>query len=206
MALIPGIDAACKELGVLGFQATYSSTAPLLDFFIKSRYGLNERAPAFNLAVFEMVHSQGFHGVIMAGVWSNYANDIKFERCLHATVDKLIRSGVKVAIVRDVAKHNADIPLLLSMSDRLGWDLNKVGVTQSEYLELNEKCNLLLSSLEGKGVKILDPQPFLTDVSGIWRGQINGVSMYRDNHHLSVEGGISLKPMFRPFIESLPSQ
>jgi hypothetical protein len=50
MAVIPGIDAACKTRGVRGFQATYSATPPLLDFHVMTPYGLNERAIAFNRA------------------------------------------------------------------------------------------------------------------------------------------------------------
>ena len=203
MALTSGLDSVLKEYHTKGIQTTHASTAPILDFYVTERYGLNENAPAFNSAVIDMIIKQEVQGVILAGLWSSYTKNKQFEECLYTTTEKLIQAGIQVAIVRDVAMHKADIPTLLSMSDRFGWDQEAIGVTQADYAQANDRCDQVFSKLRNRGVMVLDPQPLLTDERGFWRSQFNGVSMYRDSHHLSTAGSLRISPIYIPFIEAL---
>ena len=196
MALISGIDAACKDYEIQGLQATHSVMAPLLEFYVMEKSGLNERFAEFNRAVVEFVLSHKVDCVIMAGAWSYYARSEDFERCLHHTIKELVRSGVRVAIVRDVAHQKGNVPILLSMAVHLGRNENEIGVPQSEHLILNERCNRIIDGLKDQGVLILDPGLMLVDESGLWRAQLGGESMYRDDNHLSVEGSLRLKHLY----------
>ena len=74
MALIPAIDAACKARDIQGFQATHSSTAPILDSIVAAKYGLNERSPEFNRAVMHFAIAHKVDVVFIACLWSDYAN------------------------------------------------------------------------------------------------------------------------------------
>jgi len=202
MAMIPGLDAACKSHQVQGFQATRSTTPPMLGFNVKGR-AYDERTPAsvLNEAVADFAIEQKVDVVVMVGFWPIYAKDADFEQQLHKTCQKLTRAGIQVAIVHHVARQPANVPQQLSMAVRLGHDVEKIGVPLHEYQAQNERCLGMINRLSDHGVVVLDPAPFFVDQAGLWRAELNGVSMYRDKTHLSVAGSLHLKPMFERLFE-----
>lgn len=202
MALISGIDAACKNSKVSGLQATRSSTAPVLDFYVTKKYGLNEGAIELNRAVVDFVLDRDIDVVIIAAMWSTYTDHPEFEPRLARTISELVDAGVQVAIVRDVARHDSDVPLTLSWAVRQGRNLDEFFVSREEYLELNEPSNAILDRLKDEGAMVLDPEPLLADSAGNWPAQIGGVSMYRDSHHLSNEGSLRLSTLIETTFES----
>jgi peptidoglycan/LPS O-acetylase OafA/YrhL len=203
MALVPGIDAACKTHRMQGFQATHSATAPVLDFYLTYNWGLNERAPTFARAVVDFAKARQVDVVILAAVWTSYDKSPRFEESLSKTVHEFVDAGINVAIVRDVAVQKGDVPKMLSVAVRLGGDLGKIGTSLDEHLARNRLGNGIIDRMSGHGVSVLDPVSFFVDDSNIWRAELEGVSMYRDRHHLSIEGSLRLKPLFERLFDHL---
>jgi peptidoglycan/LPS O-acetylase OafA/YrhL len=204
MAMTPGLDAACKSHQVKGIQATRSTTPPMIGFDVKGR-AYDERTPAsvLNEAVSDFAIEQKVDVVVMVGFWPIYAKDADFETQLIATCQKLRKAGIQVAIVQHVAKQPWNVPQQLGMAVLRGDDVEKIGVPLSEYQSQNEHCLGVINRLSGMGVIVLDPAPYFVDETGLWRAELNGVSMYRDKTHLSVAGSLHLRPMYEQLFEKL---
>lgn len=202
MAMIPGLDAACKSYQVVGIQATRSTTPPMIGFNVKGR-AYDERTPAsvLNEAVADFAIQQKIDVVVMVGFWPIYAKDADFEDQLRQTCQKLTSAGIRVAIVQHVARQPANVPQQLGLAAHRGHDVEKIGVPLSEYLSQNEHCLGVINRLSELGVIVLDPAPYFVDQAGLWRAELNGVSMYRDKTHLSVAGSLHLKPMYERLFE-----
>ncbi|MEO0017974.1 MAG: O-acetyltransferase OatA, partial [Verrucomicrobiota bacterium] len=72
MAILPALDLACKDAGIAARAATASSTAPVLEWFRTEKWGLNEKAPAFNAGVLDYIKkasSDGLSLIILAASW-----------------------------------------------------------------------------------------------------------------------------------------
>ncbi len=204
MAIAPGLDAACKSMDFRGFQATYWSTAPLLDFGQNWPYGLKEKMPVFNRAVLDFVRANKLDVAFLAGVWSKYAEEHSFERQLKHTIQELTACGTHVVVVLDVAWQNVDVPRYLSRSAMFQTGLNYCGVTMGAYRSKNGQCNKIIRRVSSQeNAAVLDPSRVFVDSSGIWRILISGEVMYRDEHHLTIEGGLRLKGIFESFLDSL---
>jgi peptidoglycan/LPS O-acetylase OafA/YrhL len=206
MSLIAGMDAACKTRGVRGFQVTNPSTAPLLDFFVRERLGLNERAPSFNRAVVDHAVAQRVDVVFIAAYWLSYADRPDFGSSLRKTVRALSDAGIRVVIVRDIARFPYDPPMKLSMAVRLGQDVTRVGVPHAEYLRINRVWNDLFDQLAGDDVAVLDLSSVFVDEAGLWRAEQGGVSIYSDHHHLTTAGGMRVQPLVEAFFDGLSAR
>jgi peptidoglycan/LPS O-acetylase OafA/YrhL len=203
MSLIAGMDAACKTRGVRGFQVTNHSTAPLLDFFVRKRLGLNERAPSFNRAVVDHAVAEQVDVVFIAAYWLSYADRPDFCSSFRKTVRALSDAGIHVVIVRDIARFPYDPPMKLSMAVRLGQDVTRIGVHHDEYLRINRVWNDLFDELASDAVFVLDLSPSFVDEAGLWRAERGGVSIYCDHHHLTTAGSMRVQPLVEAFFDTL---
>ncbi len=205
MALMSGIDAACKSHHIRGLAACHSATAPMLDCYVMDRFGLSERALDFNQAIVEFAISEQVDVCIIAAVWSTYHKHPDFERGLVNTVLKLKAAGIPVAIVRDVAIFRDDVPLTLSMAVRHGQDVEKIGVPFDEYLKKNDLCHAVFDRLAAANpsLTIIDPSSRFVDEARLWRAEYSGESMYRDYHHLSVQGALRCQLLFEKLFDEL---
>jgi peptidoglycan/LPS O-acetylase OafA/YrhL len=68
--------------------------------------------------------------------------------------------------------------------------------TLTDHLIRQSKPEKVFQQEVFKGVKFLDPVPFLVDHDGYVISYINGGSTYRDDNHLSRSGSELLRPMF----------
>ncbi len=194
--LVSGLHVSCLKHQIKGYQATHSTTPPLVDFVWQSEYGLREESPAFARGVVELVESEHIQMVILASMWAVYQNDPSFESCLRKTVLELNRRGTRVIIVRDVATHGGNIPLMLSRAVRIGRDISRIGTTSEQYARHNAAFDGVVKRLDPSSVTILDPRSALVDTHGFWRAELDGVVLYRDSNHLTIEGSHRLIPVF----------
>ena len=201
MALIAGLDAACTLEGVQGFQATRIAAPPLLKAERANASTDSSAAEQFNRAVVDCVVAERIDVVEMACVWAKYAQNPGFEPSLRMTIEELTAAGTHVVLVRDVARFSGetDPTMLLSLAVQQGRDVSAIGVPGKEYTARNRRCNAMLDRCAGAGVTIIDPAPALVDGNGMWRAEFDGAAMYRDSHHLSVEGSLRVAPLFANF-------
>ena len=203
MALVPGIDAACRARGIRCAVVASPATAPLLGFVARSGAGLNERGPAFARAVVDRAQADRVDVVVIAGLWAWYAEASDFVACLQATVGELSAAGIRVVLVRDVAKFPYDPALALFQASRLGRDVTKVGVTVGEHARANSRCDAAFDRLPAGAASVVDLAPALVDEAGLWRAEYDGVANYRDADHLSAAGGLRVQARFEILFDGL---
>lgn len=203
MALAPGIAAACELHGTKMFMATHSATAPLKNHIGTSKYSLLADSPAFNDAVLRFVRHQACGVVIMAGVWPRYARDPSFEANLRQTIAELAGIGSRVAVVLDVPAYAYSVPHACALADLRGTPL-PAGATAQDYELHQGQANKIIEAVcaEFEVATVIDPGVILRDAQGDWRYAVGNTLLYRDNGHLSTEGGSLLQPLFSSLLEN----
>jgi hypothetical protein len=201
MAAAPGLDAACKDLSVRGMQVTYSATAPLVDFVYIDRHGLREQGLRWGESVCTYVDKSKVDAIVLAGLWSQYAIDPDFEKALINTLDRLSEKHVSVGIMLDVARQDGHVPDTLARLEYFQSAEYFAPASAAAYAQQNGDCNSVIRRIAQGRAHILDPSEYLTNSQGEWFVQLNDVIIYRDAHHLTVEGGLLLRPMFAEFLQ-----
>jgi peptidoglycan/LPS O-acetylase OafA/YrhL len=204
MMIVPGVDAACRNFGISGIQATYSATPPLLGFiFHGSRYGLGAEGPRFNRAVVKTILERPVRLVVIAAHWENYADSTDFEQCLRETVDAITSAGIPVCLMLDVPSHPTPIPEALARRAIFGLGTADLVVSDREYQVQNRLANDIIRRVAGNRVVILDPREIMTDSSGNWVAELGGEALYEDSSHLSGAGARRLVPLFERLFQEV---
>lgn len=200
-AVVPGIDAACKSIGVLGFQATYSNTPPLLDFDSSETHP-GQQSPEFGRAVVDFAISHQIDFVLVTASWQKYSQIPSFEECFDRTVRELNEAGIVIAVLKDVAAQIADPPTMLARAVERGLDPEKIGVPSHVHDVKQRMPNAVFEKHRKNPVVLIDPAVVFVDENGLWRAELDGKSMYRDAGHLFREGALRLVPVFEKLLDS----
>jgi hypothetical protein len=168
-----------------------------------TKEGLNKSAPRFNSEVLNFIKQSNIDQVILAGFWKEYAEHENFESDFRKTIRQLTDSGVRVAIVLDVAVQKFHVPRLFARKAWVGLAVVYRGVSLDLHRQQNAVADEIIYRVcdEFPLASVLDPAEFFVDADNYWQACINGELMYRDRHHLSVEGGLRFKGMFLQFLE-----
>ena len=202
MALVAGLDAACRAKGVHGFQVTRSSTPPFLDYKNQSN-DLVAEGPAFGKAAFDFAVNNKIDYIVLSGRWSMYINHPRFETLLRKTIDELRHAGIRVVIVLDVADQEFRVPQALARQVLRGQSTSSIGCSDQRYQTLNYECNAIIRNVAEGKAQVLDPAPNFVDALGFWPGEIGGKAMYWDNNHLSKEGSLRLSGSFEEIFKAI---
>ena len=204
MMIVPGVDAACRTLGISGIQATYSATPPLLGYvFNGSLYGLGAEGPRFNRAVMKTILERPVRLVVIGAHWENYAGSADFEQCLRETVDTITAAGIPVCLMLDVPTFSTSLPEALARRAIFGLGTADLVVSESNYQDQNRLTNSIIRSVAGNRAVILDPRDIMTDASGNWVAELGSEALYHDASHLSGTGGRRLAPLFERLFQEL---
>lgn len=203
MALAPGVAAACDVHGTQMFMATHSSTAPIKNYRSPGKYSLGGDSPAFNEAVLSFVREESCRYVIIAGVWGAYAEDSHFAANLRQTLFEITSCGCRVAMVLDVPSYDYDLPDACALAVMRGERL-PAKVSGPEYELKQGYANRLIAEIcsEFQAASVIDPGVLLRDEQGGWNYLAGDSLLYRDNSHLSTEGGEFLEPLFLQFLSN----
>ena len=193
--LMPCIEEVCRKKGIRGAAALHAATPPLIDFAFKNKFTVRD-SQQYNRAILTYAIDRKVRYVILAGFWSEYADTPGFSECFQKTVNTLVAAGIKVIVVRDVAQQEGDIPSLLTRTLINGKDVRTIGVPLAKHREHQALADQAIDLLPKVQVTILDPISLLIDENGICRAEMDGVSLYQDDDHLSYAGALRLKPLF----------
>jgi peptidoglycan/LPS O-acetylase OafA/YrhL len=204
MAVLPAIDAACKQAGIRAEAATASATAPVLGWYFVHHFGLSERAPAYNQAVLDHIRAAAatapIERVILVARWRAYTQadaDGRFAAALKRTIDDLRACGCQVTILREVPSLPKNVPQSTALKEMFGWDALGVSFTAAEHRHDVTPQDTIFASLTGTaGLDFLDPLPALCDSSGLVQVADSDGVFFRDSNHLSVRGSLRLVPAF----------
>lgn len=204
MAALPAVDALLKERGLVGLAATHTSTAPVLDWFTQTRFGLDEKAVEFNDAVFSYIQQRRIPIVILSAFWSSYGpRSGTFGSALLATVENLVANGSRPFILLDVPGHPFDVPRAISRSILSQTSLNLLSARPQAKDQHDGIQPEVVAAIETAGGRFLDPKPRFLDPTGqFYLIDFKGVALYSDNQHVTTKGAkLMLLPLLR---ESLP--
>ncbi|HEX5704041.1 MAG TPA: acyltransferase family protein [Pyrinomonadaceae bacterium] len=200
MSAIPALDACLKDKGLAGRAATHSVTAPVLNWFMVSKFGLSKDSIAFNDAVLSYVRSQQVPHVILIANWTDYAgaSDGGFNSALLLTIRQLVAAGSQPWIMLSVPEHTFDVPKVLSRSVIFRTDLAPFSTKRAASDAFDKIDRTTISDIESAGGRILDPKPRFLDPGGQRYVYLaDGVVLYRDHHHLTTRGAkLMLLPLF----------
>lgn len=194
MAALPAVDTFLKEKGLAGRAATHSSTAPVLNWFMLTEFGLNKDSIAFNNSVFSYIQSQQIPTVILSAYWSSYAgsgegNSDSFNASLVSTIRRLVAIGSRPWILLDVPNQSFNVPRALSRSVVSHADITSFYAKPAARNELDKIDPKTIAEIEAAGGQVLDPKPRFLDPTGQhYIIQANGVALYRDGQHLTTKG------------------
>ena len=216
MAVFPALDELGRRYKVRGYAAMHSATAPVLDFYNR---GLRGDSVPYNKAVVDFITERRINSVFIVANWikycdQNYSPTSKHPRTgsdaieafnadLQRTVASILAVGSKVYLMSEVPDHGFDPPKELSRIALFGGENDKLGSTVQSHLDRTSFSKKALSQAALKGAILLDPSTLLTNEHGVFPVVRQGKVLYRDTHHLSVEGALELIPLFETAFKSL---
>jgi hypothetical protein len=205
MSILPVIDTLCRESGVSAVAATHAATPPVIDYFSRNQWGLNERSIPYNAAVMHYLQTGTIRTVILVSSWKMHAESPEFQAALIRTVEQLQAAKVSVALMKEIPTYDFNVERSLVRLSYHGQDLTRLGLTPEQCRAEDKWPPGLLQQLAEHGVRILDPLPILRARSRSERFlpyDANG-SFYFDYFHLSTYGALALRPLFAPVIDRL---
>lgn len=212
MAAMPAIDQLLKERGLTGKAATHSATPPILNCNNIVGRGMYADSAEFNDAVFTYVQQYKIREVLLIGHWCGYydkrtKNSDRSDTRLYSdrnaallkTVQKLVANGVHPTIMLNVPSQPFDVPKVLAQHYRSKAYVDSCSAKLPQKSMPADLDNKLITSLQSAGASIIDPKPLLLDSTGRhYMVQAEGIVLYRDTHHLTVQGCKHiLLPLFR---------
>jgi peptidoglycan/LPS O-acetylase OafA/YrhL len=203
MAVTPGFDDLCRRFSWRGIEATHSATAPLLGWFNNDKDSLLEKSPLFNNAVLEFIKSNHVENVVLVGSWLAYSkNSDAFNTQLIATVRAIMAAGARIYVLKDVPHRGGfDVPRVAAICAMHNGDLEQLGVIPEEWQMANRRVNKTFEQISQLGATVLDSAPYFLNRQGRYGVVKNDQVLFRDYHHLTVEGSRILAPLFEPIFQ-----
>jgi peptidoglycan/LPS O-acetylase OafA/YrhL len=221
MAALPAFDHVGKTSNLVGRAAVCSSRAPLVDW-----YHEDEKSTKFSEAVLGYISREKIQHVFLVCAWRWYVADPLNETAENIEASKKDPevNRLQQSIERTVLeiKNRGAEPYIMLMAPGVPYDGPKsvaltrlFDLSQSTFTFRPGQWNSLagygtefLKHLESLGIRLIDPRPAFLDLNkSYYQIESDGVSLYRDNHHLSKAGAEKmLVPAIQIALEKKPKQ
>ena len=217
-AIMPAVEDVASQRGRVGLFAGAASCPPLLGVDRLDVPGCRE----FNDQALKIALRRNISEVILEARWgkdaegSSYGsephgritfvdaestgapeanNRAVFARGLERTVSALVRAGKKVVIVAAVPEVGWAVPPVLARL-RFAKNYGTPSIAKSLYLQRQRFVMDELAHLKAiYGVTVVYPDRILCP-GDTCKVALNGLPIYRDEHHLTVKGAKQLEPLF----------
>jgi len=231
-ALASGVDLSAKQIGLNGKIAYKAGCPPLLSIERPGRKSCNE----FNQAVLEYISAKPeIDTVILAARWAlstkgsrykmetdspvqlvdvsglpgfeNLSNAALFEIGLQRMIQRLRNLGKTVVLVNPLPEVGYNVPSALFVATLRGIDVNSIiAPTKEEYEKRTEAVVAIFARLANdRSVEVLSPEVCLCDES-YCKVAIDGVSLYRDDDHLSTFGSKYISKSFDEVLKGISTR
>ena len=230
-AVMPAFKVLADEAGVMGWFASDISCQPLLD--VRRTYAIQDhQCGDFNRAMLAAIERNNIRSVVLVARWnvsafgrSSYEldnglgqvfivddqsheasmeeNKHVFERGLRRTLARLAGGGRRIYVLLDVPNTNISTPEFLARGAKAGTIGSRATIDASQYFDQQRFIRSLFDSLSKEyPVQIIDPAKILCEGPQCLIA-VDGRSLYKDDHHLSVFGALQLKDLLRPIFDQL---
>lgn len=191
------IASAVEELAIKErcrvIMATHSGVVPLLGYPAPDVCPLGQKMQAWNQAVIEHLNAQVPTPKVLMVCRFSYKPQpelsqalIETRRALHLPV---------VALLKEVPVYPFDLNKALLRAAWWGGSSERLGLTLEDYRAQNA-----LDSRALKGYQVLNPELSFGMHEGRATVEVNGLSCYWDDNHLSAVGAKLLEPLLRPLL------
>jgi hypothetical protein len=213
--LAPVFADICKDRGYTMHIRSKAGSPPFFQASVPRDPDLPER----NEAVFKLIVEEKIDHVILTSRWEAYHQDENslvfhgnrdlsveesYSACLKYTVDRLQQAGCNIWIMSQVPLQKYDPPRILANAQRYHGNSKVNGISISENHDNFLVSNAALSQISKmRGVNILDPTPFFFPQGDYSILATNGLSLYKDEDHVSPIGARMLRPLFDPIFNRL---
>ena len=209
-ALLPAYEALAQAHGLRVYFGSIGACRPLID--VKSRYDSDFRraaCTAFNEAMLQAVERLDPELIVFNAYWGYPDTDLViedgepatsngsayllgFERVLHRT-----RIPPRSAcVVLTVPIYEQVVPYALAMARRKGRGDDVVAMSRVAAFEQSAIVERALRRLEARGlVRVVDPKERLCPGDTCELRTPSGKLLYRDAHHLSIDGARFVAPV-----------
>ncbi len=193
MGITPAVDRLGRQMKFRGVQATRHGTPPILTG--------NENSDASRLgkAVLAYMVEEGVENLVMTGHWKFYARSDAFLPQVKETIDRFLKAGIRVYLLKDVPDHGVDVPRIAALVERFGGDIDEFGTSRQEHESANARLASVFKELDDRGVTVLDPADYLLNPNDRYAMVRDGRALYTDGNHLSASGALELMPLLAPF-------
>ncbi|MFN8606421.1 MAG: acyltransferase family protein [Vulcanimicrobiota bacterium] len=203
MAVLPGLDLAGRERGLTGVAITRSSTPPLYCELNHNTGLRGQQLRDFCGAIQRQIQRQRPQKILLVASWWNYQREPGFAQGLAETVRLCASKGRRcylMGMVPDVARK---VPRALAFAQWRGGTAWDIRVPLAEQRERNQH---LRAMLDGLPVTYIDPLPFFEGEAGRVAVLRDGLALYRDEGHLSVDGSRLFAPLLLDGLQIKRSQ
>ena len=216
-ALMPAVKDDAERFGIPVWLTSLSGCMPVLG--VESR----PQCQTFNQQTRALIEKQKVRDVVLAARWSLYlygeedgdrehmtyrhesraAAEQHLADHLRATVASLRAAGANVWLFKEIPLQRQGTIARLSSLAMVGRSALQVGRPIADHRERQQFIDQLFANLAAADphIHIIDPAPLLC-TKGICRAAIDGFSQYKDENHLSDQGGERMKPLFAPIFLS----
>lgn len=192
MAVLPGLDEACRASSLSGLAVTRSSTPPLYCDLTHNSGLRGQELRSFCAAFRQRIALEKPEQILLVASWWNYQREPGFAEGLAETVRFCAADGRRcylMGMVPDVARK---VPRALAFGAWRGGHAWDIRVPLAEQSERNRHLQAMLTGL---AVTYIDPLPYFEGEQGLVAVEKDGFANYRDEGHLSVDASRMFAPL-----------
>jgi peptidoglycan/LPS O-acetylase OafA/YrhL len=206
MAALPAFDHVGKTNNLVGRAAVCSARGPLVDW-----YHEDERSRKFSEAVLDYISSEKIQHVIIVAAWHSYAavpmnkaaeteatnsgvstrnpEVVRLQQSIEKTVLEIKNRGAEPYIMLMAPGAPYDGPKSVALTKLLDLSQSKFTFRPGQWNGLAGYGTEFLKHLESLDIRLIDPRPVFLDFNqSYYQIESDGMSLYRDGHHLSKAG------------------
>lgn len=208
MAVLPAVDALLRERKLAGQAATHSSTLPVSQWYVPTKWGLREASLEFSHEVLEHIARERIADVLLVAYWRGYGlsdpqRQPEFEKAMLNTIERLTSAGARAWVLLDVPAHSFNVPKALTGRFYSPRYIDSLCATPATLPEDGPNAPALRTRIIAAGGRVLDPKPMFLDASGeYYRVLSDNIPLYRDQQHLTSSGAME---MLLPFLRNAMS-
>ncbi|MEX2359688.1 MAG: acyltransferase family protein [Gammaproteobacteria bacterium] len=214
----PGIIDAANRYGHTGQLLAHPGCPPVLDVSV----GRRRDCAADNATIIQYLEtSPRINLVFLAARWTRYQREDGATGLLsmisgrgtdnlqllgdglRESIKRLRAAGIRVVVISQVPEADTNIPNALARAAMRGRETASVDLTMQEHLTRNSRLSTIWQELtQGNSeLDIVHPHELMCDGSRC-QTEVDGIPIYFDSHHLTVDGARRLRSLFEPYFIS----